>query len=81
MVACPWQRNGQIAAARTGNGNSASPRHSKVRAAERTALRMIKTITVALASLTIVVIPGGATASATAISKTVVYGFGNHQVG
>jgi hypothetical protein len=42
---------------------------------------MIKTITVALASLTIVVTLAGATAAATATSKTVVYGFGRYQVG
>jgi hypothetical protein len=42
---------------------------------------MIKTITVALASLTIVVTLAGAAAAATATSKTVVYGFGLHQVG
>ena len=46
-----------------------------------TARRMIKAITVALASLTMVVIPLEATASVTAISQTVVYGFGKFQVG
>src|SRR5215469_13962038 len=46
-----------------------------------TARRMIKAITVALASLAFVVIPLGATASVTATSKTVVYGFGRFQVG
>ena len=44
-------------------------------------MRMIKTITVSLASLTMVVMPYAATASVTATSKTVVYGFGNHQIG
>ena len=44
-------------------------------------MRILKTITVALASLTIVVIPEAATASAPATSTTVVYGFGSHQVG
>ena len=46
-----------------------------------TAMRLIKTITVALASLTMVATPYGATASVTAASKTVVYGFGRYQVG
>jgi hypothetical protein len=40
----------------------------------------LKMITVALASLAMVM-PQGATASVTAISKTVVYGFGKFQVG
>jgi hypothetical protein len=42
---------------------------------------MIKAIMVALASLTIVVVPVEAIAGVTATSKTVVYGFGNYQVG
>jgi hypothetical protein len=44
------------------------------------ATRVIKTITVVLAGLTIA-LPQAATASVTATSKTVVYGFGNFQVG
>lgn len=48
-----------------------------------TATRMIKTITVALAILTITMFSPvvRATASVNATSKTVVYGFGNHQIG
>lgn len=46
-------------------------------------MRMIKTVTaaLALASLTIMAAPEVASASAPANSKTVVYGFGSHQVG
>jgi hypothetical protein len=44
-------------------------------------MRMITTVTVALASLAIAAMPAGATASVNAASKTVVYGFGKYQVG